>query len=176
MRAPQVSCSFSGHRPEKLPWGNDENDPRCKLLKKQIWQQLQKAYSDGYRHFLCGMALGCDIYFCQLVLALQHMMPDVTLEAAVPCADQCSTWDEEEQQRYYRLLEKCSERTVLQEQYSPGCMQRRNRYMVEHSHRLIAVHNGMSGGTYNTMLYAMSLQKELVVVPVPTEVPAKEKE
>ena len=41
-----------------------------------------------YRHFLCGMALGCDLYFCECVLRLRQTHPDVTVEAAVPCPSQ----------------------------------------------------------------------------------------
>ena len=69
MRAPQISCSFSGHRPEKLPWGDNERDERCVALKAAIREMVQKAYDDGYRHFICGMARGCDTYFCEEVLA-----------------------------------------------------------------------------------------------------------
>ena len=36
MHAPQISCCFSGYRPGKLPWGNDENDPRCRALKARL--------------------------------------------------------------------------------------------------------------------------------------------
>ena len=32
----QKACAYTGHRPEKLPFGNDENDPRCKMLKQKI--------------------------------------------------------------------------------------------------------------------------------------------
>ena len=42
MRAPQISCSFSGHRPEKLPWGDNERDERCLALKDAIRQQPKK--------------------------------------------------------------------------------------------------------------------------------------
>lgn len=85
MRAPQISCSFSGHRPEKLPWGDNERDERCLALKDAIRQMVEKAYADGYRHFICGMARGCDTYFCEEVLQLRRRVQDITLEAAIPC-------------------------------------------------------------------------------------------
>ena len=47
MRAPQISCSFSGHRPEKLPWGDNERDERCLTLKASIREMVEKAYADG---------------------------------------------------------------------------------------------------------------------------------
>ena len=27
------TCCFTGHRPDKLPWGSRESDPRCLTLK-----------------------------------------------------------------------------------------------------------------------------------------------
>ena len=32
---------------------------------------VELAYEQGYRHFLCGMAQGCDLYFCETVLRLR---------------------------------------------------------------------------------------------------------
>ena len=73
MRARPVSCCFSGHRPAKLPWGEDEDDPRCRALKARLRDALDAAYEAGYRHFICGMAQGCDLYFCELALALRQL-------------------------------------------------------------------------------------------------------
>ena len=51
-------------------------------------------------------------------------------------------------------MAECDEVSLLQRDYSPGCMQRRNRYMVEHASLLLAVYDGMPGGTMNTILLA----------------------
>ena len=56
----ETTCCFSGHRPMKLPWGMRESDPRCAMTKAWIARQLQELYDEGYRHFICGMAIGCD--------------------------------------------------------------------------------------------------------------------
>ena len=74
MRGRQVSCCFTGHRPGKLPWRYDEEDPRCAALKKRIFDAAEAAYQEGFRHFLCGMALGCDLYFCESVLRLRRIL------------------------------------------------------------------------------------------------------
>ena len=26
-------CAFTGHRPQRFPWGGNEEDPRCAALK-----------------------------------------------------------------------------------------------------------------------------------------------
>ena len=155
MRARQESCCFTGHRPAKLPWRYNEKDPRCLALKQRIQDAVELAYEQGYRHFICGMAQGCDLYFCECVLALKQIRPDVTVEAAVPCPTQADSWPAAQRERYQRLLEVCDFETMVSAQYSSTCMQRRDRYMVDHASLLIAVFDGSVGGTRYTMEYAM---------------------
>ena len=52
----ELTCAFSGHRPEKLPWGEDESDPRCAALKIRLEQELRKLCEAGCLRYLCGMA------------------------------------------------------------------------------------------------------------------------
>jgi len=166
MRARQESCCFTGHRPGKLPWRFNEEDPRCLELKSRIADVVETAYGEGYRHFLCGMALGCDLYFCEAVLALRERHPDVTLEAAIPCPTQADAWTSEQRERYVRLLEACDLETLVSDRYTSSCMQRRDRYMVDHASLLIAVFDGTPGGTQYTMQYAMQRGVDIVDIPV----------
>lgn len=150
-----MSCSFTGHRPEKLPWGEDEQDPRCLDLKRRLEEAVEEAYGAGCRHFLCGMARGADFYFCEAVLALRERYPEVTLEAVIPCEEQAARWSERDRDRYFALVEACDGETLVQRRYDRSCMLRRNRYLVDHAARLIAVYDGMLGGTMYTISYAM---------------------
>ncbi len=165
MRARQVSCSFTGHRPEKLPWGGDEGDGRCRALKERLFQAVEVAYEQGFRHFLCGMARGCDFWFCEAVLRLREVHREVSLEAAIPYAGQAERWDRADRARYEALLGQCDYKTVIQAAYSPGCMQRRNRYLVDHASMLIAVHDGLPGGTQQTIAYALRRGLDIVDTP-----------
>ena len=155
VRARQESCCFTGHRPAKLPWRYNEEDPRCLALKQRLRDAVELAYEQGYRHFICGMAQGCDLYFCECVLALRDLHPDVTVEAAVPCPTQADSWPGMQQERYRRLVAACDFETMVSSKYSSSCMQRRDRYMVDHASLLIAVFDGSVGGTRYTMEYAM---------------------
>jgi hypothetical protein len=56
-------------------------------LKRRITDALETAYEEGFRHFICGMALGSDLYFAEAVLALQEAHEGISLEAAIPYRD-----------------------------------------------------------------------------------------
>ena len=167
MRGRQYSCCFTGHRPGKLPWGYAEEDPRCRLLKGRIADAVEGAYQEGFQHFLCGMAMGCDLYFCEAVLELRSRHPDVTVEAAIPCHTQADAWPAAQRERYRRLVKACNFETVVSQQYSASCMQRRDRYMVDHAALLIAAFDGSPGGTRYTVEYAMRRGLEIVDLPIP---------
>lgn len=166
MRARQISCCFTGHRPGKLPWGYREEDPRCVSLKRRIADAVESAYEEGFRHFLCGMAQGCDLYFCEAVLRLREVHPEVTLEAAIPCPTQADGWPRDQRERYARLVAACDYETVVSARYTPGCMHRRDRYMVDHASLLIAAFDGTPGGTRYTVEYAMGRGVPVTDLPV----------
>ena len=150
----EITCCFSGHRPMKLPWGMRESDERCIAAKAWISEQLEELYMLGYRHYICGMAIGCDTYFAEAVLAMRESRPDVTLEAAIPCADQANRWNRKQQETYQTLLARCNSSIIFQGHYTPGCMQQRNTYMVNRSSAMLACYDGRPGGTMSTLLYA----------------------
>ena len=166
MRARQESCCFTGHRPAKLPWRYDESDHRCLRLKDRIRDAVEIAYEQGYRHFLCGMAQGCDLYFCEAVLALRERCPDVTLEAAIPCPTQADSWPTAQRERYGRLVAACDYVSMVSAVYSSSCMLRRDRYMVDHASLLIAAFDGSSGGTRYTVEYALNRGLSIVDIPI----------
>lgn len=161
------TCCFTGHRPDRLPWGSDEEDPRCLALKARLADALEEEYRAGTRHFICGMARGADLYFAEAVLALRARLPGVTLECARPCESQAHSWPREEQDRYQSILDRSDFETLVQHHYDRGCMARRNRYMVDHAARLIGVYDGVSkGGTAQTVLYALRKGLHLNLLPV----------
>ena len=166
MSTADATCCFTGHRPAKLPWGSSEGDPRCLSLKAEIAARLEGIYELGYRNFICGMAEGCDLYFAEAVLAMRDHLPDVTLEAAIPCDRQADKWTAAQQRRYEHIMAESDTVTFVQHRYSPGCMMRRNRYMVDRSSLLLACFDGQTGGTMNTILYAQRSGVETVVIGI----------
>ena len=146
----------------------NEDDPRCLALKREIAARLDAVYELGYRRFLCGMAIGCDMYFAEAVLALREKYGDVTLEAAIPFGDQPGRWSQKLRLRYNKLIDSADQVTVLQYGDTPDCMMRRNRYMVDHASLLLACYDGKPGGTMNTILYAERNEVKVLVIEIET--------
>ena len=159
------TCCFTGHREYKLPWGSDENDPRCRKLQQQLFDAVDAVYAAGIRHFICGMANGCDLYFFDAARYLRLQHPEVTIEAAIPFAGQADRWRPELRERYAYDLRQCDYQTLVQEAYTPGCMMRRNRYMVDASRILIAAFDGRPGGTARTLEYPARRRLEIIQIP-----------
>ena len=160
------TCCFTGHREAKLPWQSNEADLRCLELKANIAKAICSAYDEGIRHFVCGMANGCDLYFAEAVLHLRELKPDITLEAAVPCPTQAYSWRKDLRDRHHEILMRCDKRTLISEVYDRQCMMKRNQYMVDVSRMLIAASNGQSGGAENTIRYAKRKGLDIIRIPL----------
>ncbi len=158
------TCCFTGHRPEKLPWRYNEDDLRCKALKIKIYNTAKELVEFGICHFICGMALGCDTYFCEAILSLREKHPHITLEAAIPCEVQAERWSEYDRNRYFKIIGECDYETMVQKEYTRDCMIKRNKYMVDNSSVVIAVFDGTLGGTMQTVNYAKKKQCKVIEI------------
>ena len=95
------------------------------------------------------------------------LSPAASPATAPSFAGQADHWSAADQRRRMTLLDQCDLETVVQHTYTPGCMNRRNRYMVDRSSLLIAVYDGIpQGGTLNTLSYAMGKGVRTVILPV----------
>lgn len=149
----ETAC-LTGHRPKSLPWGYNEKSASCKKFKKDLYTIFKGAYEYGLKCFMVGMAEGFDMIGCEILLDLKKQFKDLKIIAVIPCKNQDAKWSLLQQIRYQRLLKKCDEVTTLQENYTADCMNKRNRYMVDHSSVVIACYNGKPSGTGNTLRFA----------------------
>ncbi len=159
------TACFTGHRSQKLPWRFNEEDERCKSMKITLQSEIEKAIQRGYKTFLCGMALGFDMICAETVLGLKNKYPDIKIIGALPCRTQDSEWAEKDRCRYRNLLKKLDGiRCIYDEYIGAECMLERNRYMVNNSSLLIALYNGLAGGTKSTIDYAKKQGLEIITI------------
>ena len=117
------TCAFTGHRPQHLPFGMNENDDRCVKLKEALKEQIINLIeAEDVTHFITGMALGVDLYAAEIVLDLKARYPNITLESAIPCETQAVKWSMAQRERYYDIAAQCDKETMLQSHYSPDCI------------------------------------------------------
>ncbi len=161
-----LTCCFTGHRPEKL--GFQRGGAAETALKNRITGAVLRLIQErGVRHFISGMALGVDTYAAQSVLKLKELFPEITLECAVPCRGQESRWSKEDKAVYTDILSRADTVTVLQDRYTPFCMQLRDAYMVDRADLVLAVWDGTpTGGTAYTVKCAEKRKKEIIVIPM----------
>ena len=146
---------FTGHR--HLP--SDE----IGLISDKLFHSLSCAYSEGYRRFFCGCALGFDTLAALQTLRFKKIYPDVILSLAIPCETQSARWQESDKRIYARILEQADEKTILSPQYYQGVMLTRNRYMADRSSLCICYLSHMRGGTAYTVRYALQSSRINIV-------------
>lgn len=117
------------------------------------------------REIDCAVADGADQYFVEIVMELQKENPALKLIAVLPYRKRLDSL--KSKAGTYEMLEACADVVVMQEEYQPSVYSHRNRYMVEHSDRVIAVYDGREkGGTVRTIRFAHQMRKELREIPV----------
>lgn len=159
------TCTFTGHRCQKLPWGKDETDFRCKGMKERLRKEILCAIQNGYENFICGMALGFDTIVAEMIIELKNEYPNIKLFGAIPCKNQDKLWHKQDKIRYEKLLNQLDGiRCIYDEYIGPECMLERNRYMVNSSSLLIALYDGLGGGTQKTIDYARKQGLKIIII------------
>ena len=149
-----------------MPFSSGRYSYDFHVFRRDLEYAIQRAILDGYRHFITGMSRGMDLWAARNVLDFKRAYPGITLEAAIPCGDQPSRWTKAQRRRYNQVLDACDQVTVLQISYSPDCMLRRNRYMVDRASLLLACFDGRPGGTMKTILYAERSGVKTLVIDI----------
>lgn len=147
-------CSFTGHRPAKLPWGYDETTASCMEFKFRLRETLEYLIGRGYADFMSGGALGFDMMASEIVLSLREKYPWVRLTMVLPFDGQADKWPEEQQRRWLSIIEASDKVVHISHSYDKGVYFRRNHYLVENADLLLAAYDGQPGGTAGTVAYA----------------------
>ena len=142
-----LTVAFTGHRllkNTKLAW-----------LQSKLDETIQSLIEKGMYHFMSGAATGYDSIAANAVLKAREYNANVRLILAIPCTDQDSRWRESDKQVYRNLLDNADEIIYVSGQpYFDGCMEQRNRYLVEHSSILVAYLTHNRSGTSQTVRLA----------------------
>ena len=151
------ACCFTGHRPEKL--NMSEYEVKCKLE-----EAIRQTIRDGYTIFISGMACGVDLWAAEIVLRLKNEGYPINLVCAIPFHGFEKRWEQEQIKEYDAILNQAQKIEYICSHFSKYSFQLRNKWMVDNSSRIITVYNGSTGGTRNTLKYAGTQEKEIIIL------------
>ena len=140
-------CCFTGHR--TLPPGVAV--ALCHALDRHIAALVAR----GVTEFRTGGARGFDTVAALRVLAAREKNAAVRLVLYLPCRTQSDAWREGERALYEDILSRADAVHYVSDAYVPGCMQMRNRALVDGSDVCLAYLTRSTGGTRQTFLYAL---------------------
>lgn len=133
----------TGHRPDKL--GGHTNQVRL-ALGGLATEYLARERPD---RVIVGMALGWD----QAVAAASTIL-SIPFIAAVPFEGMEGRWPSEAQERYRWLLSMAERVEIISPHPGARAYQARNEWMVDRATKMVALHDGSWGGTFNCVEYA----------------------
>jgi uncharacterized phage-like protein YoqJ len=109
-----------------------------------------------------GMSLGVDQWAAEVCMNM-----DIPFIAVVPFEGQDSIWPPHSKAKYSWLLSKAAQ-TIMVSQggFEPSKMQKRNKWMIDRCHQVVAVYNGSAGGTANCLSYAAEIKRPIYYVPL----------
>ena len=120
----RTAC-FTGHR--ELP---TDDLPE---ISKRLEDTLVKLIEQGYRYFGAGGDLGFDTLAAQVVLRLRERYPQIRLILVLPCLNQTRGWPQADIDAYEEIKRCADKVTYTSEHYFRGCIQKRNRQLVDNS-------------------------------------------
>ena len=152
----ELTCCFTGHR--------IISKQETKRLEKQLYVEVESLINKGILYFGCGGALGFDMLAAETVISLKEKYGHIRLILVLPCKEQNKYWNEKDKERYLKIID-CADKVIFtSEQYFSGCMQKRNRHLVDHSSVCVAYMRKNTGGTAYTVDYARGCGVELVLL------------
>jgi uncharacterized phage-like protein YoqJ len=157
---PPLVIAITGHRPNKLG-GYEVPNPTYDIVVKGLVAAFEH-YKPAY--VITGMALGTDQWAAEICVNMT-----IPFVAALPFRGQEGPWPPRSKARYQWLLSRAYQTFVISEGGFEGWkMQKRNEWMVNSAHMLVAVYNGDDeGGTTNCLAYAAACGKYIHYVPLP---------
>lgn len=138
-------------------------DEQALEIQNDIKKQILYLIGLGYTHFISGFDFGADLIFAGIVADLKRRYP-ITLEAAIPYPGRMKTPDK----AFQNLIRLCDFVQIHSASYNRKCCMKRNHYMVDRSHTVIAVYDGSPrGGTAAALRYAVVKGRRVTVIRVP---------
>lgn len=153
-------CCVTGNRPKGFPFIRKNGELKFNSYLDILNHEIDELIGAGIDHFISGFADGADIDFAVCVSEKTKKCRGLIFEAALPYPKDINKIYEEHGKSFVELKSTVTDVTEVSDHYFRGCMQKRNRYMVDKSDIVLAIWNGEKiGGTWYTINYALKKGK-----------------
>lgn len=78
------TVAFTGYRPEKMPFSEDEEDESYIRFREQQHKVINRLIERGYTEYLSGVAMGFDTWVAEDILEFRKKNKSLHLECAIP--------------------------------------------------------------------------------------------
>ena len=143
----KTTCFFTGHRTIRKN--------HIDIIEARLPQIISDAAKAGYTNFICGGALGFDTLAAVNVVRAKAKFPDIKLIIAAPCRNQTHGWSSADTSLYDAILQNADDIIYVSEEYNPGCMHKRNRFMADNSSLCVFYLTRQNSGTAYTVNYSL---------------------
>lgn len=162
----EKTLTATGHRPQRMGGITDSlggyirDAAEVIQLRNELLVLLEERIAAGFSRFRSGGALGFDTLFYFCVHSLKTKYPHIRNYVDVPFPSQDKSWSAN-QRAWYRKMLKLSDGVTdvsSMEGYESKTfserMKKRNCYMVDHAHEVVAFMTDPYSGTGHAVRYA----------------------
>ena len=149
-----LTCCFTGHRNIKANI--------VPVIMKRTEEAIRTLIGNGVIYYNVGGAVGYDTLAAELLFRLKETeFPQIQIILMYPFDGFTATWDDEDRERYARLLPKYDSRICVAQKATREAYLLRDRCLVDSASYCISYCTRRSGGTAYTVRYA---QKQNVMI------------
>ncbi len=150
------TCCFTGL--QKLP------KEKIEQILTRFDYEVENLIKQGVTTFISAGMPGFDQLAASLIVAKKEMGKKIRLVFALACKNQDEFWNTEQKGLYTNLLGEADEVICVSEEYYSGCVEKRDRFMVDHSAYCICALIYPGGDILQTIRYAR--EKGLKIINV----------
>ena len=131
-------CAIIGSTPEELSYGYDEEYPTCVALKTKLAERQLELIQEGCVEYISSLEQGAEMWGAEACAAIKALGGQVKLTCVPTSESQADRWHPERRERYFRLLEECSEVINPVHDGSDACGSA-DDYIISHADLLLVV-------------------------------------
>ena len=137
---------------------------KCKI--EEIINSIIKDYHATY--FVSGMEFEVEHFAVETALELKKTYySQLTIESVVSYESFASNWDEMKRDKYYSIMQKIDEETLMQYHKTKDCLRKRNLYIINKSNYIVILCRNICE-INDLTVYAKSKKK--ILFPIETGV------